>query len=190
MDKDIVLELKRMHKSSGGHIFYRFEDLEAYLSNAVTFIKTGVQAGDDVAVVESEKMLPLLKDRLRNDLTDEEYEHIHFVNNFQFYLLNGTYNPPQVEQYLGKMIEPYESEDTKLRTWANVEWGDDNEILHQVADQEEKADKILKEWNMISLCAYESSRLTDEIEERLKNCHSYFMTDETFKASEVYGQVK
>ncbi|MBM7097479.1 MULTISPECIES: MEDS domain-containing protein [Alteribacter] len=189
MHKFISASVKRMREGDGGHIFYKFNDSEAYLNNAVTFILEGVNAGDDVAVIESERIMPALQSKLNEVLTEKQQKKIHYMNNFQFYLFNGNFHIHKVQNYFSRLIEPYEGEIPGIRTWAHVEWGEDSELQDEVAKFEEIADEMVSENKLISVCAYSADRICEKIEDRLQRCHPFLMTDNNLVPCERYKKL-
>ncbi|WP_026688940.1 MEDS domain-containing protein [Alteribacter aurantiacus] len=186
MHKLIPQSMKRMRQENGGHIFYKFEEKAAYLENAVTFICEAVRSGDDVAVIESEKILPQLKRKVESVLSAEQQEKVYYINNFQYYLLNGSFHVSSVEKGFHRLIEKYDGDVPPLRTWAHVEWGEDADLLEEVALFEQQADTMISAQKMISVCAYQNERICNTIEKRLQECHPFFMTDTNLSPSKLY----
>lgn len=174
--RDLTKELK---KANGAHILYTFTDVEKYVENAVTYIVGGIEQGDHILILENDKFSPLINSELQRYLKQEDFEKVHAVNNFDFYSLQGNFNPNAKIKYLYKYLKPYIDEGISIRTWTHVEWGDQNEVISNLKEYKEQIATKPCELGLTSIFAYNTERITPLIEKHLMSCHDVLMSDDT-----------
>lgn len=165
--------------SKGDHVFYYAEDSDRYIANAVSFIKDGIEQGDQVLFVENERSYPKIVEHLELLFTKEQLKNFHYINNFTFYWRNGNFHPPTILEYFSTLIDPFLEKEMSFRTWGHIEWRGDVEISKSIEEYESAVEQLVPEMNVISVCAYDAARLSSPLKELLLNCHSLFMTDDT-----------
>lgn len=170
---------KQTGQTKGAHIFYNSSKLEAYIENAVSFIVDGIKQGEHVLFVENTRIYPMLLKELEACLSEKEMDGIHFVNNFDFYWLNGNFHPPTILAHFKKAADSFAMENLPFRTWGHIEWGSQQDIHDEIELYEKNVSDVIEEKNAISVCAYDASRVSDELKERLVRCHDYLMTDDS-----------
>ncbi|WP_409293180.1 MEDS domain-containing protein [Peribacillus sp. SCS-37] len=103
----------------------------------------------------------------------EDYlRKIHFKNNFDFYFQQGDFHIPSIIEDFRQTVQSITAGGTNtIRTWAHVEWGNEQEIMEKITDYEKKADKLVQEDGLLSICAYHSIRTPASMQDVLENCH-------------------
>lgn len=179
--RDLLVELiKDLKKTNGGHIFYPYKSIESYLQNAVSYIVTGVNNGDQVLFVENERNLHHINKELEKHLSKGQLDNVHFMNNFDFYFSNGDFHPETVFNYFSTHIEPFVEKDAAICTWGLIEWGDVKEYISKIEEYERKIDKVINENGIISVCAYDFSRTPEDLKEKLMKFHGIMITDDDY----------
>jgi len=164
--------------SKGDHVFYYVEDTDCYIDNAISYIKDGIDQGDQVLFVENERLHPKILERLETLFSEEQLKNVHYINNFTFYWRNGNFHPPTILDYFSTLINPFLENELSFRTWGHIEWRDDIEISKSIQEYEFAIDQLVPQTNAISVCAYDASRLSESLKTSLLNCHSFLMTDD------------
>lgn len=169
------------------HILYSYNDRNRYLENAIAYILEGIEKGDSVVLIENDRNLKVLLTQLNNQLTSDQLKRIHVISNFDFYLSSGSYHPPAIYEQLTKSINPFLENDISFRSWTNVEWGTLEDPASIIEWFEEETDRAIHEHNLTIVCAYESGKMPDHLEEALKKSHRHIMTDEDIVISKIYS---
>ncbi|WP_409250787.1 MEDS domain-containing protein [Bacillus sp. SCS-153A] len=168
------------------HVLYCYENRESYLNNAVDYLVAGIENGESVILIESERNLLSLMEILKGKLTEQQFEKIHTISNFEFYLSHGSYHPPAIYEQLTKTVTPYFENDIPFRTWTNVEWGTLQEPKKIVDWFEREVDKVVHEHDMTLVCAYDAEKMPAELQTVLEMSHPHIMTDEDLLNSISY----
>ncbi|WP_255472982.1 MEDS domain-containing protein [Planomicrobium sp. CPCC 101079] len=103
---------------------------------------------------------------------------MHFLNNFAFYWQNGNFHPPTILAYFSDIVTPFLETGVSFRTWGHIEWGDEQEIIHDLIEFEKGIEQKMPETKAISVCAYDDGRLSELLRTMLINCHNFLMTDD------------
>jgi hypothetical protein len=178
MQKDLK-EITKKVISTGAHIFYSFEDQKIYIDNVIAYIACAIEQDHHVMVIENDRIMPLIEKEINSSFSEEQIDMIHTVNNYDFYCYRGNFHKDTILSYLKNMIAPYLEKGIPIRTWAHVEWRDQEEIFHTIGEYEHEADQLLRDTNFITVCAYDTNRVPKSLKDILLDCHDYFMTDET-----------
>ena len=165
-------------KIAGMHIFYYSHVLESYIENAIEFIEQGIREGDQVLFVENTRIYPMIRRKLEERLTAEEMEKFHYENNFDFYWKNRNFHPQTILSHFADLSAELNQKEGSLRTWGHIEWGDQQDIEHELETYETALEELVFESKGISVCAYDASRVSDELKEKLMILHNFHMTDE------------
>jgi len=179
MRKKIRALTKELKQANGAHILYEFANIEKYIDNAVTYVLGGIEQGDHVLILENDKLYPLIHKKLIHLLGQVEMDKVHRVNNFDFYTLQGNFNPNAKTKYLYKYLKPYVEQNISIRTWTHVEWGDQKKVIDDLKDYKEQMESKPYNLGLTSIFAYNTERLTPLIKEYLIKCHDVLMLDDT-----------
>jgi len=169
-----------------GHVFYQYLDEETYMNNLVSFISTGIENKEHILIIENLRNHPKLMAILNTLFSEKQQSTIRIVNNFNYYLLNGDFNTPNIVNHFTEDISFINKFNTTIRTWAHVEWASSEGDAKLLKDFESTADELVVAENLLSVCAYSSMRLTPQLTTTLEMFHQYIMTDDQFVASPIY----
>ncbi|MEH7092985.1 3-ketoacyl-ACP reductase, partial [Priestia megaterium] len=62
------------------HIYYNIDDMKSYLDNLVSYIVSGIEQKRHTLVIESERLIPLIFEKLEGILTKDQLTYIHTIN--------------------------------------------------------------------------------------------------------------
>ncbi|WP_082635901.1 MEDS domain-containing protein [Fictibacillus enclensis] len=165
-------------QGQGIHVFYYSDKVEDYIQNAVSYIMAGIEQGEYILFLENERIFPMIQKELEKTLTPKQIESVHFINNFDFYFWNGNFYPETILSKFSDIVTPLIEKDNSVRTWGHVEWGSQEEFEETLEKFEIEVDQMLKDIKVISVCAYNAERVSDDLKDKLMRYHDYFMTDE------------
>ncbi|QNO14700.1 MEDS domain-containing protein [Alkalicella caledoniensis] len=176
--------------NQGAHIFYTYTNEKRYINNAVAFISTGLRLGHAIVLQEDSVRYAKIIDRLiktghHKSLLDEE---IHFVDKNEFYMVNTVFDCDLILENLTSIIKALLAKRECVRTWGNLLWKEHPELLYKVKRYEEKADKLTKKQNTLSVCAYDGNILSSKAQLELMKSHQYIMTDTELFTSFLYNK--
>ncbi|MEH7886596.1 MEDS domain-containing protein [Bacillus sp. JJ1609] len=160
-----------------GHILYIFENVEEYIKNVVDFVISGLEQNQYIIIIENDRINLMLKNRLALMLSKSQLNKVFIINNFDFYYAMGDFRCNSIFEYLPKLIEGYPKEGIAVRSWAHVEWGDEGEVHKKLLTSEKEADVIVSEKRLLSVCAYDSHRVSEELKGSLINRHTFLLND-------------
>ncbi len=103
------------------HVVYTYKGMNTYIEQAVSYIKDGVIAGDYVIFVENERLYSIIHKELSMQLTKDQMEFIHHINNFDFYYSTRSYHPSMIVDCFNKTVQPYLENKLSFRAWSHVE---------------------------------------------------------------------
>lgn len=174
------------HKDAHLHILYKYNGMENYLAQILNYVQDGIAAGDYVILIENARLYPAIQKELNTCLTIDQMEFVHYVNSLDFYWSSGSYHPPSIADYFGKMIQPYVEDKISFRAWAHVEWATMEEPLHLINDLEKIVDEAVNQLSFPLVCAYEGKKMPDFLKTNLMETHPYVLLDDDFIVSELY----
>jgi hypothetical protein len=164
---------------SEGHILYIFNNVEEYIKNIEDFVISGLEQNQYCIIIENDRISHILKNMLTSTLAQSELDKVFIINNYDFYYAKGDFRCSSIFDYLPKLIEGYEAEkEFPLRSWAHVEWGDEREVHKKLATAETEADVIVSEKRLLSVCAYDFERVSEELKRSLINQHNFLFDDQ------------
>jgi hypothetical protein len=172
-----LTEVNELAGLTRGHGLYFFENQDQYITRLVDFVISGLERDEYSIIVENDRIIPLITKRLMELLEESSLEKVKFVNNYDFYYAKGDFSVNSIFDFLPNLIEGYSELDLVIRSWAHVEWRDDQEINRKIMVSEQEADIIVTETELLSVCAYDSERVSKELEEGLLNCHNFLIND-------------
>ncbi|WNB90710.1 MEDS domain-containing protein [Bacillus sp. NEB1478] len=170
------------------HIFYSFSDTQKYIQNTIAYILDGIESGDSVLLIESERMLPQILIELEKHLDEKDEKRVHHISNFDFYFSSGSYHPPAIFKYIENSLQPFLDHNIPVRTWTHVEWSTIEGPLSIVEELEEGVDKLIAELNLKVMCAYKEVDMPDPFKLALLRTHKYVMTDDDLFFSDQYKE--
>lgn len=188
MNREMINFTENLRQAEGAHILYLTEQNDRYIANAVSYIVEGVRQGDRVLVVENPRIYPRIQEQLQKVLSDDKLDLIHYVNNFDFYWRNGNFHPAAILEYFEKIVGSFTADGRHCRTWGHIEWGSHEVIEERILTYESEINSSIPKAQVISVCAYDSFRVSNELRQRLMNCHGYIMNDNSITALAVYDE--
>lgn len=175
-----------MEISNGGHILYVYENEDRYIENAVSFILSGIKYGHHLLIIENRSRYKNIHDRLSTLLTEEELLYVHHIDNYKFYRIYGDFDCTLILDHFNELLKPFQEKCMTVRTWAHVEWKEQDNILAILKQYEIEADKNVKKLGLISVCAYNANEIRGSFQNDLLRSHAYFMTDNELVPSPLY----
>ncbi|KUP06915.1 hypothetical protein Q75_06805 [Bacillus coahuilensis p1.1.43] len=181
MESTHLIEVNEIKNLTKGHVLYFFEKQNQYISNVVDFIISGIEHNEYSIIIENDRITPLIKKKLTMLSNESGLEKVTFVNNYDFYYAKGDFNINSIWDYLPKLITGFSELDCVVRSWAHVEWRDELTVSKKLLDSENEADKIVTETKLLSVCAYDSERVSKEFGEALLKCHNFLINEQLVK---------
>lgn len=183
MEKKIWEVASEIQVTQGAHVFYLTEQMDAYINNVLCFILDGLRNGDQVLIVENKRLTPPIYQRLKEVVPENELLTVHFFDNFQFYWQKGDFLPSTIIDHFQENVDAVLSEGQSYRTWGHIEWGTQQDLEEELLSYEKKVAHLVKEHQLIAVCAYDASRVKKELQEQLGLHHNYLMTDDRIISS-------
>ena len=168
------------------HVLYKYDGVENYINQVLGYIQDGIAVGDYVILIENSHLYPIIQKELGTQLTKEQIGFIHYVNSMDFYWSSGSYHPPSIVDYFSKKIQPYIDKKISFRAWAHVEWATLEEPLHLIKDFEEIVDEAVNLLSFPLICAYDTNKMPDFLENNLMETHPYVLLEDDLIVSEQY----
>ncbi|MCM3572393.1 MEDS domain-containing protein [Mesobacillus subterraneus] len=172
------MHLKEVNELAGltkGHGLYFFENQELYVTRVVDFVISGLEHGEYSIIVENDRMRPLIIRKLVKSVDENSLEKVKFINNFDFYYAKGDFSVNSIPDFLPSLIDGYSEPDVVIRSWAHVEWRDEQEITRKLIVSEQESDTIVAEAKFLAVCAYDFERVSQELIDGLINCHDFII---------------
>jgi PAS domain S-box-containing protein len=184
---DRKVQLSQMLEiSSHGHILYIYDAMESYIENAVSYILSGIEHGNHLLLIDNKIMYERIYTCLQGLITEEKLKYIHYVNNYEYYHSNGDFHFESIINHLNEVFKPLDDKNISVRTWAHVEWEEQNQNLSKISRFENKADQFVNSSELISVCAYDGNRIPATFQIKLLRNHEFFMTDKELVKSNLY----
>lgn len=190
MKYDFIKLNEIIELSNGGHILYVYENVECYVNNAVSYIISGIEQEHHLLVVDNQERLLLINEKLKNTLPQEKLTMVHYTDNFEFYGVYGNFDSEKIVNHFSKVLEPFCKKGISIRTWAHVDWKEEDNIASILKEFEDRADCCVKDAGLVSVCAYNAYTLTVSLQMDLMRNHEYFMTDKELTRSCLYRNTK
>ncbi|WP_423408867.1 MEDS domain-containing protein [Heyndrickxia sp. MSNUG] len=177
MESTHLIEIDEIQNLTKGHALYFFDDQDQYVSKIVDFIISGLELNEHCIIIENDRITPLIKKKLTVLVNKKRLEKVTFVNNYDFYYAKGDFRINSIFDYLPNIITGNSELDIVVRSWAHIEWRDEHEVSKHLLDSEIEADKIVTETKLLSVCAYDSERVSQEFKEGLLTCHNLLINE-------------
>ncbi|WP_226673753.1 MEDS domain-containing protein [Rossellomorea aquimaris] len=176
-------KLETLHK---GHVFYQFQEENAYIRNLMIFIRAGLENNQHMLIIESMRNITKVKSRMNRLFTPEQVSSISLVDNFDYYFLNGDFNTQNILRHFQKDLTVLKNFNPSIRTWAHVEWTSKEPDTALLKEFESTADDYVLQEGLLSVCAYSKNRLSNTLILALEEVHQYVMTDDVLSLSMAY----
>ncbi|WP_129203100.1 MEDS domain-containing protein [Ammoniphilus sp. CFH 90114] len=175
--------------SNAAHIFYLFEDRNLYLDNLIAYVKGGMERDHHLLIIENSDIYKEAAQRIDSLFSSEQKKRIHYLNNYLFYRQYGVFHTHKIIEHFGEMIHSFLNEKDSIRTWAHVEWNEQDDIIRILKEYEDLADCCVNDFGLMSVCAYNSSDLCASLQTNMMRSHKYLMTDTEFVRSPLYKNI-
>lgn len=187
MNGNSIMQLtKKLQVSNGGHILYFYDDLQHYLNNALSYIVTGLEHDHHILFIDSEEKNRLIEEKLKQILSNEQRCKVHFYDRCVFYGVHGDFNSQTIVNQLGEMLQPFLNKHISIRTWAHVDWKEQEGIADLLEKYEVIADSNVYGMGLLSVCAYDAKSVPASLLMKLMRSHEYLMTDNELIRSNLY----
>ncbi|WP_342565083.1 ATP-binding protein [Paenibacillus sp. FSL R7-0345] len=175
--------------NDGGHIIYMFEDYDRYVDNALTYITTAIELGHHILFIEQAATYQLILNKLAEFLPSDQLEYLHYANNIDYYGSRGDFDFEHIVSHFEDVTGTFQHKGLSLRTWANVmTWGEHGEdkIRGNLMNYERQTCCFVREYGMVSVCAYNALAISASLQTELMREHEYVMMDLEFIKSPLY----
>lgn len=187
MNRNTIMQLtKKLQVSNGGHILYFYDDLPHYINNALSYIVTGLEQEHHILFIDSKERTHLIEEKLKQVLSDEQRMKVHFYDSCVFYALHGDFHCQSIVNHFGDILKPFLESQISVRTWAHVEWKEQDGIVDVLEEYEFIADSSVNGMGLISVCAYDAKSVPASLLTKLMRSHEYLMTDDELIRSNLY----
>ena len=118
--KSKMNQLFEDEKNGHLHVLYKYNGIENYIIQVLSYVQDGIAAGDYVILIENSRLYPIIRKELSTRLTKDQMEFIHYVNSLNSIGQVAVYHPPSIADYFSKTIQPYVENKISFRAWAHV----------------------------------------------------------------------
>jgi UDP-glucose 6-dehydrogenase len=171
----VITELKNLNE---GHVLYCFESMEQYVKNVVAFVISGLEQDEYSIIIENDPICSSIKQSLAPMLNESDLNKVKFVNNFDFYYAKGNFQSNTIFEIFPHLLEDYPEQYPAVRSWSHVEWRDEREVVQKLAESEKESDIIIGETKLLSVCAYDSERISENLKKNLVTNHAFLLIDQ------------
>ena len=177
---------KYLKVNNAAHILYFFEDENSYLNNMIAYIKAGLERNHHLLLIENNSLLNDVQKRINKLLTIEDQKYIHYIDNHYFYCCYGDFHIHSIIEHFSEILTPFINKKINIRTWAHVEWKEQDDIKSKIEEFENVADYRVNDIGLMSVCAYGASDVSASLQTTMMRSHEYLMTDKEFVRSSLY----
>lgn len=186
MKNKIVPLTNMIEITNHGHILYIYESMQGYLDNVISYILAGIDQEHHILIVENKHTSKQIKAVLRELLTQDQYDCVHFFDNYEFYRLYEDFHCDQIVAHFSDVISQFHEKHITVRTWAQVNWNEEENSSEKIEHFERTADQCVRSSNLISVCAYNGNLISASLQNKMLKSHEYFMTDKELVKSYLY----
>ena len=187
-----ILNFKQLLNSSaiseGAHILYTFTELDKYYKNAADYIADGLLKGEKILLVDKKEYFAKIQAQILSmGYSENHLDSIIFVDAQNFYLTSdNNFNAQLCLNNLVYFLKEILDKGQKVRTWGQVDLPDYNSNISQLREYESASDKFVENHQVISVCTYQSLRISSFIQNEMSKVHHYLMTDDEIALSPFY----
>ncbi|RYD03346.1 hypothetical protein N752_21170 [Desulforamulus aquiferis] len=173
--------------TNGSHILYTYQKEDIYINKVVYFISNGLKLGQGVVYIDKHERYNLIRQKLQEEGYNKELlNSIIFSNCEEFYKFNNVVNFNRLNNTFTKAIQSFVDNGISVRTWANIEWQEDDSVLERLITHEKESDDFVGYAKTFTVCAYNGKLLSSFMQIDLMKSHQYFMTDTELFTSSLY----
>ncbi|MCT2344780.1 ATP-binding protein [Bacillales bacterium AN1005] len=165
--------------TNGTHISYVSTEFNKYIENALYFITAGIELNQEILFIDSNKVLKLLNERLKEQgTTQAQLEKINFIDNMEFYEANTPLDPDKIMHKFASALTPLLNTRNPVRHWGKVIWleGQKN-LLERLSKYEAAANQFIKKSNSFGICAFDGMQLPASVHMEIMKFNHYIMSD-------------
>lgn len=169
------------------HILYFYEDEDLYIDNMISYMKAGIERGHHLLIIENPKIYEKAVERMKTLLTPDEMEYIHYYDNQAFYDKHNCFQISKIVEHFSNALSPIFEKKLTARTWAHVDWLEQDHIEELLEEFEKEADYQVNNMGLISLCAYNAKDVPALLQTAMMKSHEFLMTDYELVKSSFYS---
>lgn len=183
------MELNRLVSvSTGGHILYLYDDVDAYADNASAYLISSVRNGDLAILIDSAERIDRIRSLALPALSAEEHERIVYVDADRFYDTTESFHYKKVIENFGESLKSYLGQASGIRTWTHVAWKSEPRVERELSVFEDFADRNVNGMRLVSVCAYRAGSISASLQVKMLRTHDYVMTDEELSSTDLTGK--
>lgn len=150
------------------HFALIYETEEERLSSGLPFIRQGLERGDRcISVIDKdarEDLLGAMRDVGVDVDTALESGTLSFKSPREMYLQSGSFDPDEMVDFYGDVIEDTVEEFEGLRVIAGTEWVLDEDVtMEKFLEYEARVNTLFREVNAIGMCQYDRSSFPSDV---------------------------
>lgn len=177
--------------TSGAHVLYLTNDEDKYITNAASFLKTGLLLEQIVIFVDQQKIWPLIIKKLEaNGLHNKLIDKINFIDSEDVYFKNGELCLENILEASKDLVDPtlFFNKEITIRYWGKIipRLLSEKSNIDKLLQYEDKVDEYIRDYHNYTVCVYDGMELSASNYISLKKYHPYVMTDTEFTLSSVY----
>ncbi|MEN2767899.1 MEDS domain-containing protein [Ornithinibacillus xuwenensis] len=177
---------KYLEVQNRAHILYFFQAHQCYLQNLEAYIEEGLKRKHHLIVIENPAIYNELEKKFILNLPKEQQAYIHYINNLSYYNYYHSFDIHNIIEKFSGLLDPFLAQNIVMRTWAHVEWMNQDNIIEKLDEFEKLADCAVSDLGIMSVCAYDSYDITAALQTKLMRSHEYLMTDLEIVKSPFY----
>lgn len=174
---------------SGSHILYVYSNLDAYVDNAVFFIKTAFRLKQHVVFIEEQEIFARIQAQLAEggDSSSDDLHFLHYVNGREYYGYCQKFDACHVTGNLETIAAFFTSRGLPMRIWGHVIWPAQPDIEYPLRQYEDNCGTTISRLGYTTVCAYDGRAVPAYIQTVMMHNHEYLMTDELLTQSNLYS---
>ncbi len=172
---------------SGSHILYFFSDYDKYIDNAVSFIRSGMELGQPVIIIDTPEINGAVERKLLMEMDEGPWrDRVHYMNRADFQENDEEVNLQALLSPILGLMEPAEEHDTGIRVWGRLSRNPHDERPDGSCSCRAECGAVLDERRFLSVCAYDAHAVTAALQLKALQTHPYLMTDDVLVLSSLY----
>lgn len=184
-----TIELRReLPVENGGHILYVSNSKRSYIENLAAYIADGIKLGHRVLIIDETEIYQEVYAMLVAQFSERELESVFFTDNRVFFQCHDNFHCETILHHYGTLTDSLPEQDRVLRSWAQVVWREQEDIINTLENYENTVDIMLEDQGMVVVCAYDGTKIPAELLVLSLKNHEYFMTDTELVRSPLYSK--
>lgn len=175
-----------LETAGGGHAIYVYEELEAYISQAVSFITIGIEQGHQILFIDGQDRYDRIYRKLRESLSEDRLHDVRYINSHEFFQVHKPLSCGSVLEQYKELLVPLSVHGIAFRLWAHAEWLESAEVPCELEMVEQLADYSVTTQGFTAVCCYDGAKMTIAMQNKLLRHHEYWLTDREIVRSPLY----